>query len=455
MTLKNIISALAIISAIPLYGGDGGGLGRMWTLQQCIDHAIANNISVKKQQQTVEIEQIAVNTSRNSRLPGVNASASHSMNFGRGLTADNTYANRNTINTSFDMSANVMLYSGGQMSRDIEVKRLNLQAAIADLDNVKDNIHVQVISAYMEALYQHQLVEIAKQQLQLSRAQAERIRAFVDNGKRAEADYAEAEATIAADELTLTQNETNRQLAILTLSQLLELPSPEGFDIDTSLLQPSTANDPKAGINAIVLPSADSIYEQALLLRPQIQSGKYRLQGAERSIALARTGYLPTLSFGAGLSSGYYKTLTFDAPSFGKQMSDNFNKYVGLSLNIPVFNRFNTRNQIRQAKVNYVSQQLQLDETMKSLYKEIQQAYYNAYGAQRQCASSLTAEKAAQAAYDLMQGKYDNGKATSTELEEAKTRLIRSKCDKAQAECSFLFRHMLLLHYAEAAQHQY
>lgn len=427
-----------IFKSLPLYGGDGGG--QSWTLQQCIDHAVANNITVKRQQQAVETERINLNTSRNSRLPGVNASANHSFNFGRGLTSDNTYSNRNTMNTSMDISANVPIYTGGQISRNIEVQQLNLQAAIADLDNVKDNIEVQVIAAYMDALYQQQLVEIAQHQLDLARTQARRIRALVDNGKRAEADYAEAEATIASDELTLVQYENNSQIALLTLTQLLELQSPEGFSL--SAPQFEDAHD-------VLLPNADDIYSQALQLRPQIQAGQLRVQSADRSIALARTGYYPTLSVGAGLNSGYYKTFTFDAPTFGRQLSDNFNKYIGMSLSIPVFNRFSTRNQIRLAKVQHVAQQMQLDETRKSLYKEIQQAYYNAAGARRQCISSATAERAAQSAYDLVTGKYDNGKASATEYEEAKTRLIRSQCDHAQAQCMFHFRRLLLEHYAK------
>lgn len=412
-----------------------------WTLQQCIDYAIANNIKVKRQQQTVENEKITLNTSRNSRLPGVNASASHSFNFGRGLTVDNTYSNRNTMNTSMDINANVAIYTGGQISREIEVRQLNLQSAIADLDRVKDDIEVQVLTAYMEALYQQRLVEIAQHQLNLSRKQAERIKVLVDNGKRAAADHAEALATVATDELTLVQSENSLQIAILTLTQLLELPSPDGF----AIVSPEIGD-----AKEVLLPKADDIYTQALMHRPQIQAEQYRLGSAERSVALARTGYYPTLSFGAGLSTGYYKTFGFDASSFGKQMSDNFNKYIGLSLSIPVFNRFGTRNQIRQAKVQQVAQQLQLDDTKKALYKEIQQAYYNALGAQRQCHSSLAAEQAAQAAFDLMAGKYDNGKATTTEYEEAKTRVIRAQCDHAEAQCNFHFRHLLLLHYAKS-----
>lgn len=443
MILKNIIAALSIITTLPLYGGDGGGLagGPSWTLQQCIDHAIANNIQVKRQQQTVEGERISLNTSRSSRLPGVNASASHSFNFGRGLTVDNTYSNRNTMNTSMDISANMALYTGGQISREIEVRQLNLQSAIAELDRVKDNIEVQVMTAFMEALYQQRLVEIAQHQLNLSRKQAERIKVLVHNGKRAEADHAEALATVAADELTLVQNENNYQLAILTLTQILELSSPEGFQLTAPEI--GDAKD-------VLLPLADDIYNMALTHRPQIQAEQYRLNSAERSIALARTGYYPTLSIGAGLSTGYYKTFGYDASTFGRQMADNFNKYIGLSLSIPVFNRFSTRNQIRQAKVQQVSQQLQLDDTKKSLYKEIQQAYYNAVGAQRQCISSAVAEKAAQSAFDLMVGKYDNGKATATEYEEAKTRVIRAQCDHAEAQCNFHFRRLLLLHYAES-----
>ena len=169
---------------------------KKWTLRECIDYAIDNNISIKQQELNVESQANTLNTAKSSRLPGVSASANQNFNFGRGLTIDNTYANRNTQSTSFGIGADLPIYTGGQISHTIKARKLDLQAALADLQYAKDNISMQVASAYLEVLFQKDLLKVAAEQTELSKMQEKRIQTFFDNGKCAETELAEIKALL-------------------------------------------------------------------------------------------------------------------------------------------------------------------------------------------------------------------------------------------------------------------
>lgn len=431
MIKKSLILSLAL----GLAASTTASAQQAWSLKQCIDHALEHNISIKQQENSVENSRVALNTSQNSRLPGLSASASQSVNFGRGLTADNTYANRNTSSTSFSMGADVPIYTGGQITHDIRMKQINLQAALTDLQKAKEDISLQVTSSYLEVLYQKDMLQVAREQLELAKAQESRLQAMLQNGKVAESNVVEAHATVASDELAVTQSENSVQLALLNLSQLLELQRPEGLDVEN----PQTI-DPRGTL----LPNPEDIFAEANGIKPQIQAQILRVKSAEEAIDMAKAGKLPSVRLTGGLSTNYYNTSGFPATAFDKQLKDNFSKYIGLSVSVPIFSRYATRNQIKSAKIQHTSQQLQLEETRKSLYKEIQQAYYNAVAAQKQCVSSEAAQQASKSAFELTSKKYENGKATATEFQETKTRLQKAEADYLQAKYTFLFRTKIL-----------
>lgn len=432
-----LCSAVSSASSPFLHEGIGED-SSPWSLKQCIEYALEHNINIKQQKKTVESTEIQLNTARHARLPSLNASASQSFSFGRGLTSDNTYTNRGTQSTGFDLGTNIPLITGGQIPNTIAMRKIDLQAALADLDKAREDISLQVTSQYLECLYQMELVEVAKRQCELSKNQQRRIQLLFDNGKKSEADLAEAQSAVANDELTLTQTTNNYDLAILTLSQLLELETPQGFSIE----KPAEANNTLSALNEI--PSADGLEYSN---RPSIIAQQYRLKSAEKNINIAKAGYYPTLSLNAGLGSNYYKTSGFQADNFGTQLKNNFNQYIGLSLSIPIFNRFVTRNNVRQARIAVENQRLTLENTRKTLYKEMQQAYYNAVAAQKQYQSSQTACDAASASFNLMQKKYENGKANSTEFEEQKTRYMKAQADHLQAKYTYIFRQKILNFY--------
>ena len=410
---------------------------RVMTLAQCIDYAVSHNVNVKRYANNVEQQKVQLSTARNSRLPDLTAGASQSFNFGRGLNSENAYVNRNTQSTGFNLQTSVPLLTGGRIPNEIAMSRLNLQAATADLEHARQSIALQVAAAYLQAVYAAEVVKVQEAQVAFSKIQEDRISKLFNAGKSPESDVVEAHSQVAQDEMGRTQAKCDYKLAMLDLSQLLELSSPDSIEIVA----------PQGETSPTLPPLPDRIFARAEGVKPEIQAEKLRLQAAEKNIRIAKAALYPTLSLGAGLSSEYYKTSGYQASSFSKQLSDNFNKSIGLSLNIPIFNRLATRNSIRQAKLQQSEQALQLDETKKTLYKEIQQAYYNAVNAQAKYESALAARKAAESNFNMMTGKFENGRANATELEEAKTKRAHAITSTLQAKYEYILRMKIIEFY--------
>ncbi len=411
-----------------------------WTLKQCCDYAVEHNIAVKQYANQERKSEVQLSNALNQRLPDLNGSANENFSFGRGLTAENTYANKNTSSTSFSLGTSIPLFTGFRIPNTIALSRLNLQAATAELEKAKNDIRIQVAQAYVQILYNMELSEVAQRQIAIDSAQVARLQALLDVGRASEAQLSQQKATLAQSRLTATQTRNNLQLSVLALSQLLELPTPEGFEVARPIL-PESTEAPST------LPQPDEIYAEAIAVKPEVRTQQLRLQAAQRSIALARSGYMPTLSFSAGMGSNYYKTSGFTADGFGKQLKNNFSQYLGFSLNIPIFDRFSTRNSIRSAKIDHENQLLSLDLTKKTLYKEIQQAYYNTVAARQKLKSSEQARQSATDAFRLVQAKYENGRATITEFNESKNAYLRTESDLTQARYEYLYQQALIRFY--------
>ncbi len=401
-----------------------------WTLQDCTNYALDHSLTVQKSALQVNQREIDLGTARARLLPGVSANASQNFSFGRGLTADNTYANTNTTNTGLSLGADMTLFNGLRNRNNIELSKLNLQAATRDLEKARDDIRVAVAKAYVQILYNEEILAVARRQVEIDSLQVVRLEAMRDNGKAAEAEVARQAATLAQSRLTAVQASNNLHIALLDMTQLLELPSPEGFAVANPVHQ-----EPE-----LPLTSPEAIYEEAIGIKPAVKAEETRLAYAERNIALAKGGYMPTLSLSGGLGTNYYTSSGYPHAAFFTQLSNNFSQYVGLSLSIPIFSRMSNRNQVRSAKVSFQAQQVQLDQTKKQLYKEIQQAWYNAVAAHEKFKSSLEAEKAAAQSLTLVQAKYENGKATITEFNESKTQYLKAASDLAQARCEALYQ---------------
>ena len=233
---KLVITFIWITSVIPGLTGNltraqVPATGTPWTLQDCISYALEHNLTVQQSALQVDQREIELGTARARLLPGVSASASQNFSFGRGLTADNTYANANTTSTGFSLGADMTLFNGLRINNNIALSKLDLQAATQDLEKARDDIRVAVAGAYMQIVYNQEIAAVAHRQVELDSLQVERLRSMQQNGKASQAEVAAQEATLAQSRLTDVQAQGNLQLARLDLAQLLELPTPEGFEV--------------------------------------------------------------------------------------------------------------------------------------------------------------------------------------------------------------------------------
>ncbi len=431
-----LIHFITIITCC-LYGNETCGQSP-WTLRQCIEHAQAKNIQIRQQHLQIEQQEIAFNTQKWRHAPSLDASANESFGFGRALTYDNTYANRNTQNTGLALSTNIPVFTGFEIKYSKEQAGLNLEAAVQDLEKAKESLALQVASNYLNVLYYSELADVARQETMSQRLLLEQVKAYRENGKKSEAEVYEAKAQLDQNELNATRADNNFRLALLDLAQLLELPSPDSLTVAPA----------EGDTMDTVLELPEQIFEQAQWNKPEIKAERLRLESSAQNIHIAQAGYYPKLYLNAGIGTSYYKTSGYNSATFGQQMRDNFTQNIGLSLSIPLFDRMQTRNNIRTAKVQHILQELQVEDVKKKLYKEIQQAYYNAEAARVQFKSSASAMASAQAAYELMYEKYLNGKATSTELQTQRTQWLKAKSERVQAKYEWILRKKILDFYA-------
>ena len=431
--MKRILLTLALLS--PALAG-AQDLRHPWSLQECLDWALEHSLTVKQSELNVAQQEIQTNTSENSWLPTVSASANESISFGRGLTADNTYTSANTTSTGFSIGGGMNLFDGLATPNNIALSRLNLEAASADLERARDDIRVAVARAYVQVLYDYEIVDVAKKQIELDDAQVARLEALAATGKAAQAEVSQQKASRAQSGVTLVQAENNLRLALLDLAQLLEFPSSEGFSVVR----------PEVDVDGLLLDMPDRIYADAVEVRPAVRAEEIRLKGTEKSLKIAQAAQYPSLSLSGGVGSNYYTTNNSAYPqdTFWNQLSHNFSPYIGASMSIPIFTKFQTRNNIRSARLNQELQQIQLDKTRQSLYKEIQQAWSNAVAAEAKYRSSTEAATAAEDAFRLTQAKYENGKATITEFNESRNQLLKTQSDRVQATYEYLFQSRLL-----------
>lgn len=406
-----------------------------WTLAECTNWAMEHNLSVAQQQNNVTGREIEQNTAHMAWLPGVNASASESFNFGRGLGGDNTYESGNSHSTGFSINANMSLFDGGAIYNQIRLSDLNLEAAIADLEKARDDIRISVAKAYVQILYNYEIHEVARQQVAIDSLQVDRLERMFESGRSSAAEVSQQKASLAQSRVTLVQAENNVRASVLELAQLLELSSWEGFTIVR----------PEVSMENIFLGTPDEIYASALGIRPAIRAEELRLKGTQRSINIAKSSLYPTLSLSGNSGTNYYSN--YGGQAFWDQMRNNFSTYVGLSLSVPIFTKFRNRNQVRTAKVNQMNQEIQLRRVKQTLYKEIQQAWNSAVNAQAKWEASKVAAESAQAAFTLVQAKYENGKATVTEFNESRNQLLKTRSDAVQATYEYLFQTNLVNFY--------
>lgn len=408
-----------------------------WSLEQCIDYAITNNIDVQQSFISAQEGEIDVTDAKDAFLPNLSGYASQSFNFGRGLTADNTYANRNTSSFSVGAQFSLPIFQGLRAIRRLDYSRTALRALLERTEEAKDNVSLNVMTQYLQALYAGEMLQVARINLSISQDELARRQALLEAGKIAELDIYEASAQVAQDELSVVNAENDSIIALLDLAQMLNLPSTDDFSI---LPLPD-------GKMPILNPG--EVFANAMRNNHSIRAGRIEEEAAQKNISLAKAAYIPSLSFNAGVGTNYYKTSGFNNESFSQQMRHNFAKQIGFSLSVPIFDGFSTRNNVRRAHARAVAASLSLDDTRNRLYKSITQAYTQAVAAQKKQDAAGKTVESTRAAFDAMQVKYDNGRANSTEYSKAKSDYTNALANEVQAKYETILRSRILNFYNE------
>ena len=406
-----------------------------WSLEQCVDYAVSHNLTVKARELETEAEKLTLTEAKDQVLPTLDASASQTWNFGRGLTASNTYADRNTSNFQWGVGLNLPLFQGLSTVRRIKASESSLAQTLMETAAAKDDITLNVVAQYLQVLYSREVEQSAASQVEYTAYEVGRQQALVDQGKVPEADLYDAQAQHAQDKLQLVTAQNDTRTALVQLANLLQLPDAEGFDV-----LPLSADDP-------LIPLPDQVYGDALGINNSILASRQGITTANDNISLAKTGYIPRIDFNAGIGSSYYKVSNFPNESFGAQMRHNYSTYLGFRLTIPIFDGLSTRNSIRRARLSKLQAELELDRRESELYKAIQLAYYQAKGSrERYLASGETLEKM-RLSFEATREKYNLGRSTPAEFEQAKNNLFRTEVTSIQARYEYLLRCRILSYY--------
>ena len=376
--------------------------GTPWSLDDCIGYALANNIDVQQRALQVEQNEVELSTAKYSRLPDLNASIGGDASFGRVLSSDNTYKDNNQTSGSLNISTSLPVFQGMRINRQVKGGKLDLAAAMQDLERAREDVSINVMTLYLEVLYNKELTDVAERQLALSTLQATQSRELVAAGKQPESARYESEALMAKDQLSLTQARNDLQLALLNLSQALNRESAAGFDVVVPELDSVTL----ASLHR--LGTADGVYNYAVENRPHIKAERLRLESSENSVLIAKSALYPSISLSGGYGTGVYSA---DSDKFWAQMRHN---------------------------------SLALTEAELALRKEIEQAWYNADAAYSKYRSAGVALASAEVAFAYEQQKAESGRSTIFDFNDAKTRMEKAESELVQAKYEFVFRSKIL-----------
>ena len=407
-------------------------------LQQCVDTALARNRNVKQQAIEIKNKGIVYDQARKNLLPTVSFDASHTLNFGRTLGENNTYLSNTAIanNSTAQISTNVVLFNGFKLLNTIKMKDADRLASQADMEKIKFTITTNVVADYLQVLLNKELLQLATNQLQLTRAKIEQRKVLIDNGRLPEGDLLELYSQEAKEELREVQAGNNLKLSVLDLSQIMEVDDFENLEL-------VVPKEFETGELKLSVPEQN--YESIISHRPEIKAAEYRLKNSEYALTANYSGYFPTLSLTGNIGTAYYTDNSeVKYNSFGQQFSDKINGGFMLTLSVPLFDKFITRNNIRSAKLAIESSRIGIEDAKIQISKSIQQAYYDALNAKNKWEAANKSVLAATESNRFADQKYDAGKASLYELYQAKTNLTQALSEQIQAKYEYLFKIKLL-----------
>lgn len=407
---------------------------KTWSLEECIKYAIDNNIQIKQQVIQTEIQKNSLDLSKLKLLPSLNGSVSHDYTFGRALNfLQYKYVDHNTLYDYFNLGGNITLFNGLINYNTIRKNNYELLASQEDLQNIKDNISLNIALSYLQILLNKELVMATSNQLQTTKQQIEKTKKLVDAGSVARGNLLQIESQAAQEEVQLINMKNQLDISYLTLTQMLELKSPEGFAIVMPVINVDT--------NSVITGKIEDIFNVASKNRPEIKSAELRLTAANYDLKIARGGRSPRLSSSHSMGTRYnYVFHDTSNISFNEQIKNYKNYGLGFSLTIPFLNGWQVNKNISNARLGIENSEYTLEATKKQLYKSIQQAYADAVASLKKYTASMKAVASMEESFRYTEQKFNVGMVTPVDYNSAKTQLLNAQSDMSQAKYEYIFK---------------
>ena len=405
-----------------------------WTLSTCIDYAMQQNISIRKNRITAESSNIDIKTAKAALFPSLSFSSSHNY-VNRQLTED-TNQKKNSYNGSYGLNASWTVYNGGKLLKTVEQEKLNKQIAELTVEQSKNEIETSITQIYVQILYAAESAKINENTLKVSEAQRDRAKELLAAGSIAQSDYAQLESQCSTDKYQLVTAQATLQNYKLQLKQLLELDGEEEMQISMPALSDQDV--------LTLLPTKTDVYKAALTLRPEIEASKLSIKTSEMEVAIARAGYLPTLDLTAGTGTSHTSGSDF---TFEQQVKNGWNNSVGLTLSVPIFNNRKTKSAVEKAKLQKETSLLNMLDEEKNLFKTIEGLWLDANSAQQSYAAASEKLRSTQVSYDLIDEQFNLGMKNTVELLTEKNNLLAAKQEVLQAKYMAILNTQLLHFY--------
>ena len=423
-SLRNGMFAL-LIAAAPL-----ATQAKQWSLKDCIDYALANNISLQKTQLTKASAQEDYLQSKAALLPSLNASTNQSVNYtpwvASGISSDGfsrASIDKVYYNGTYSVAGNYTIWNGNKNKNQVKLNKLVAEAAELDSATQAVKLQEQIATLYVQILYSTEAIKVNQESYASSLQNEERGKEMVKIGKMSQADLAQLTAQRAQDEFNIVQAESNVKNYKRQLKELLQITSDEAFDINVPNTTDAMALD--------AIPALNGVYAAALENRPEFKTFQNQLAQNDLTIQIAKAGKLPTISANAGVSTS---STSMNNKAWGTQLKTNFNMGGGISVSVPLFDNRSTKTQVNKALIQRESIQLDLKNQQTQLYSTIENYWLQASTNQSQFKAAKVSSESAQTSYDLLSEQFKLGLKNIVELRTGKDNLLKAKQNELQAK---------------------
>jgi len=441
---------------------------KTWTLKELIDHAITNNLSVKRSAYSVEASEINSLQAKMAMLPTLNANGNYGLNWGRTIDpTTNSFTENKVKSSNLGANSSLLLWNGFRLFYNMKQGEVELDASNEDLIKARNDVILNVITLYLNVVFNKELYNVAVLQVNSTQEQLDRTKKLVEAGSVPMADVLNLDAQLATNELSVIQRENSLNLSMLQLKQALQLPASTQMDVEL----PQLDIESQLNINK----TSDEIYEIATMTMPEIKAAELRKQSTMYAYRSARGNLYPRLSINASYSTiysdqrqqfqpdggfvsrsiGYVQgtgtpvladvsTGSFYVPGISDQFVDNRGRSLGMSLQIPVFNGFSTRTSMQRAAINREIANISYQEISNTLRQTVETAYNNAIAAIKTYQSTDKQVKARDEAFRMTKQRYNLGAVNFVDYQVAENNLFQAQSDLLRAKYDFIFRKKVL-----------